>query len=82
VNDLEKLWQAKEFCNYSATNSDTPALALFWQSLSNVFAQAHEDFRTGRVNLYRGALIDAAKHLNDDIQGNLYDWELTVEDPE
>jgi hypothetical protein len=82
VTDIEKLWQAKEFCNYSATNSETPALALFWQSLSNVFAQAHEDFRTGRVNLYRGALIDAAKHLNEDIQGNLYDWELTVEDPE
>ena len=82
MTDLEKLWQASEFCQYSAVNVSTPALAQFWQALSTVFAQAHEDFRTGRVNLYRGALIDAAKHLNEDIQGNLYDWELTVEDPE
>ena len=82
MNDLEKLWQASEFCQYSAVNSETPALAQFWQALSNVFGQAHEDFRTGRVNLYRGGLIEAAKHLHDDISGNLYDWGLTVEDPE
>ena len=82
MNDAQKLWEAKEFCNFSATHAETPELAQFWAQLGLVFTQAHEDFRTGRVNLYRGNLIEAARHLHDDITGNLFDQGETVDDPE
>lgn len=82
MNDLQKLWEAKEFCSFSATHAETPELAQFWAQLELVFTQAHEDFRSGRVNLYRGNLIEAARHLHNDITSNLFDQGETVDDPE
>lgn len=82
MNNEQLLKQAKEFCNYSATHSETPELASFWTSLAETFAAAESDFKQGRASVYRHLLIDAARHLNLDITRELYDIDLTVDDPE
>jgi hypothetical protein len=70
MNNAQLLTQAEQFCSYSATHAETPELAAFYNALRLLFVQASSDFRDGKNNPYRQALISAATYLNQDLINN------------
>jgi hypothetical protein len=70
VNNEQLLTQAEQYCSYSATHAETPELAAFYNELRSLFLQALSDFRNGKNNPYRSALISAATFLHADITSN------------
>ena len=82
MNNAQLLTQAQQFCSYSATHSETPELAAFWNNLRTAFMQASTDFREGKNNVYRSALISAAHYLNQDITGPEGETPTDQEDPD
>ena len=70
MNNAQLLTQAEQYCSYSATHAETPELAAFYNALRLLFVQASSDFRDGKNNPYRQALISAATFLHADITAN------------
>lgn len=70
MNNEQLLKQAEMFCTYSATHSETPELAAFWNNVRLAFLAALTDVIEGRNNTYRSALLAAANYLNQDIAGH------------
>ena len=70
MNNAQLLTQAEQYCSYSATHAETPELAAFYNALRLLFVQASSDFRDGKNNPYRSALISAATYLHAHMTSN------------